>query len=529
MLHISAPEKKYLLGIDLRGECCQISYMTNRRQRPWRNTAEGENVYGDPVTFEPENRAQKKAADGMIPICLCRSAKNDRWFIGEEAQRMAAHGDGPLIQGFLDEASFGRMIRFGTEHYNPVSLLTVFFQGVLKKLSAAVPLSQIDTVVFTSRTMNTDLEEVLRRVMKHLPVEVNHVFCEDYARSFYSYMVMQPEKIRGNASAVLDLSDEEGFYVNRVRFYTDRRPALCLPEEERVRYTAVRAQDAEEGFRSGVPGMRDGKKEANSSVPRMRDEGENVRSGALHMTDGEERVVYSTAQTRDGVEETASSAGSPAGTPEPGSRRPDELQNADSRDEALYQYLVQAMRTEDLASVFMTGAGTSGKGLKKSLDFLSRGRRTFLGNNLFSRGAAYSALLRTAAPEQAAENLYIDRNALPAGIGMKILEENGGTEEEKYHEFLKAGTSWKDARADLEVILESGRELRLVIAPVTGESPHEEILKLDGLPKRPERTSMLKIRLSMLSASELEIRVKDLGFGDIFPAAGRTWESVVSI
>lgn len=500
MLHISAPEKKYLLGIDLRGEYCQISYMTNRRQRPWRNTEEM--VYAEPETFTPGSRAGEGAADGMIPICLCRSAKNDRWLIGEEAQRMAAHGEGPLIRGFLDEASFGRMIRFGTEHYNPAALLTIFFQGVLKKLSAAVPLSQIDTVVFTSRTMNTDLEEVLRRVTKHLPIEVNHVFCEEYARSFYSYMVMRPEKIRGNASAVLDLNDEEGFYVNRVRFYTDRSPVLCLPEEERVRYTAVRAQDAEEGFRSGAP----------------------------QMSDEEERVVYSTAQTRDTGKETASSAESLTGTPEPGGRRrTDGSQSADSRDEALLQYLEQSVRSGDVTSVFITGSGASGKWLKKSLDFLSHCCHAFLGNNLFSRGAAYSALLRTAAPEQALENLYIDRNALPAGIGMNILEGNGGAEEEKYHEFLKAGTPWKNARADLEVILESGRELRFVIAPVTGESPHEEILKLDGLPKRPERTCMLKIRLSMLSASELEIRVKDLGFGDIFPAAGRTWENVVTI
>lgn len=452
MLHISAPEKKYLLGIDLRGETCQISYMTNRRQRPYWN-ADEENIYGEPVTFLPGGRARESAAEGVIPICLCRSAGNDRWFFGEKAQQMSVRGEGPLIRGFLDEASFGRMMRFGSEHYNPASLLTIFFRGVLISLSAVVPLSQIDTMVFTSRKMNSDLEEVLRRITKRLSIEVSHVFCEDYARSFYSYVVMQPEKIRGNAAAVLDVSDPEGFYLNRLQFYADRTPALCLPDEERVRCSTEPAQE----------------------------------------------------------------------------RKDDGTQSGDPRDDCVYRYLEQTVRPDELASVYITGPGASDKWLKKSLAFLCRGRHAFRGNNLFSRGAAYSALIRTVQPEQAKENIYIDRNDLSVSIGMKILEENGGKEEEIYHEFLKAGTAWKNAQTDLEVVLESGRELRFVVTPVTGESAHDEILTLEGLPKRPKRTTMLHIHLSMLSARELEICVKDLGFGNLFPAAGRTWDKVVSV
>ena len=49
-------------------------------------------------------------------------------------------------------------------------------------------------------------------------------------------------------------------------------------------------------------------------------------------------------------------------------------------------------------------------------------------------------------------------------------------------------------------------------------------MHLPGLPKRPNKTTRLLVELNYVSPKECCITVKDLGFGDMFPASGRVWK-----
>ena len=50
---------------------------------------------------------------------------------------------------------------------------------------------------------------------------------------------------------------------------------------------------------------------------------------------------------------------------------------------------------------------------------------------------------------------------------------------------------------------------------------------LTGLPKRPNKTTRLLLKLQYISRKECRITVKDLGFGEMFPSSGKKWEEIV--
>ena len=65
--------------------------------------------------------------------------------------------------------------------------------------------------------------------------------------------------------------------------------------------------------------------------------------------------------------------------------------------------------------------------------------------------------------------------------------------------------------------------------PVTGGEPQELTVPLEGLPDRPDRTTRLRVVLSMPSANSLRVQISDLGFGEIFPAEGGVWEKTFAV
>ena len=54
-------------------------------------------------------------------------------------------------------------------------------------------------------------------------------------------------------------------------------------------------------------------------------------------------------------------------------------------------------------------------------------------------------------------------------------------------------------------------------------------LYLDGLEKRPPGTTRLRILMNMNSVSEVSVRVVDMGFGELFPASGKSWEQIIEL
>ena len=69
-----------------------------------------------------------------------------------------------------------------------------------------------------------------------------------------------------------------------------------------------------------------------------------------------------------------------------------------------------------------------------------------------------------------------------------------------------------------------GREnLEFMVKPMDGGEVRHYCMKLPGLPKRPDRTTRLRVHIMYESADTCIILVQDLGFGEMFPSSGLMW------
>ncbi|MBO6242923.1 MAG: hypothetical protein J6O61_19160 [Butyrivibrio sp.] len=178
-----------------------------------------------------------------------------------------------------------------------------------------------------------------------------------------------------------------------------------------------------------------------------------------------------------------------------------------------------------ISTVFLLGDGFRDKWAKRSLEFLCRTRRVFQGNNLFSKGASIAARERIKPSEHSGKYVFLGEDKLKCNLGMKLMK--CGTE--VYCALLDAGTNWYEAEVSIEIIMDPSGILNVEVTPLTGKSPKVVQLYLEGLEKRPNGTTRLRVLMHMNSVNEVAVKVQDLGFGELFPSSGKTWEQIIEL
>ena len=181
--------------------------------------------------------------------------------------------------------------------------------------------------------------------------------------------------------------------------------------------------------------------------------------------------------------------------------------------------LEQLVKDRIVGAVYLVGRGFEGDWSKKSLRFLCSGRRVFQGNNLYSKGACYGASEKLQESEAGRNHVFLGLDKLKSNIGMRALKKD----KEVYVPILDAGTNWFETENELEVYLNEGNELKFVVTPLNGQESYEISLSIFGIAKRPNRTTRLLISACLLQENKLMIAVKDLGFGELFPASKMVW------
>ena len=195
------------------------------------------------------------------------------------------------------------------------------------------------------------------------------------------------------------------------------------------------------------------------------------------------------------------------------------------RDHEFTAAVQEFLQQNDASAVYLTGEGFNGGWMKEAAVYLCRGRRVFQGENLFSKGAAYSALLHVDKPSEIPDSIFLAQDALHSNIGIEVLLR----EQKGYHVLLDAGVKWYNAEIEEDFILENGKEFSLLQTPVTGGEPQQLTVRLNGLPDRPDRTTRLRLVLTMPAVDRLRVQITDMGFGEIFPSCGRVWEETFAV
>ena len=98
----------------------------------------------------------------------------------------------------------------------------------------------------------------------------------------------------------------------------------------------------------------------------------------------------------------------------------------------------------------------------------------------------------------------------------------------KFFTLIDAGQSWYDVHGECEVILDGEPEIEFYIQRPESREAHTEVLELTDMPKRENRTTRLRIEARPVSDVAVSIIITDLGFGEIVPATGKTWQHTIS-
>ena len=126
------------------------------------------------------------------------------------------------------------------------------------------------------------------------------------------------------------------------------------------------------------------------------------------------------------------------------------------------------------------------------------------------------------ASEVGKEYVFLGNEKLKANIGMKIMRQG----EESYYAILDAGVNWYEAEHEMEFYISDGNEMNLQITPLIGKNGKLAQIVLEDFPGPIAR---LKARFYLEAENLLVVEIEDLGFGEIRPAAGRSWKEKIEL
>ena len=197
---------------------------------------------------------------------------------------------------------------------------------------------------------------------------------------------------------------------------------------------------------------------------------------------------------------------------------------ADEDKDLEFLRLVQrTFESQIISTVYLVGEGFEGNWLNQSLTYLCRGRRVFMGNNLYSKGACYAGFVRE---DNTGWNfIYMGENEMKFNLSLKVR--NRG--ELAFYTLISAGKNWFEAKGECEVIVSGSDGIDFWKQLPNSREAVIENLELTDLPNRPDRTTRLRITATPISDEKVEVQIKDLGFGEIYRSTDKVWKYTMTI
>lgn len=177
-----------------------------------------------------------------------------------------------------------------------------------------------------------------------------------------------------------------------------------------------------------------------------------------------------------------------------------------------------------ISTLYFTGRGFEGGWADDVIKSLCAGRRVFMGQNLYTKGACYAAK-EFSGDAKLNDILFLTNDMIVSSIWIKVYLDG------HIKEILlsDAAVPWYDVKSEIEVIPDEEADLELIFKNILTKEIIRERLPLHNLPKRPNRMTRLKISISCLNNTKVKLIITDLGFGDIFKATGVVAEYEIDI
>lgn len=170
-----------------------------------------------------------------------------------------------------------------------------------------------------------------------------------------------------------------------------------------------------------------------------------------------------------------------------------------------------------ISSVFLVGDDFEEDWLQKNLKLLKTGRRVFMGKNLYVKGACYRGM---ELKDRTQDYVYLGEQKVRCNIAIKAPKDG----QESYVSILEGGNNWYESSTSLEVLLLDEPVLEFAMIPINGLEKKTFVIHLENLPERPKKTTKLCVELEVTAPDCAKLKIKDLGFGELFPQSDMVYE-----
>lgn len=187
-----------------------------------------------------------------------------------------------------------------------------------------------------------------------------------------------------------------------------------------------------------------------------------------------------------------------------------------SRDERIAELAKERFGKKQVSAVFLTGTDFNARDYKKSREEICFRRRVFLGEQIHARGACVLA----GDGDRKKPYLFLNEQTLLYNVGIRSSRSG----KESMHTIISAGCNWYEAQDSCEVILLGEPVLEFSFQSMLGGEPILAGMMLTDIPRRPNGTSRLLVEIHFSGPLQCEVKVVDLGFGELYPASDLYWK-----
>lgn len=187
------------------------------------------------------------------------------------------------------------------------------------------------------------------------------------------------------------------------------------------------------------------------------------------------------------------------------------------KDKSFLDIINESFKNQIISTVFLVGDTFAEGWMKQSVALLFKGRRVFMGNNLFTKGACYAAATRDKEAEW--PFVYMGENEMKFNLSLKVHDKG----ELSFYNLISAGSNWFESKGQCEVIISGSYEVDFWKQLPKSREAKIETLRLTDMTPRPDRATRIRITATPVSDDRIDIEIKDLGFGEIFMSSGKVW------
>lgn len=177
-----------------------------------------------------------------------------------------------------------------------------------------------------------------------------------------------------------------------------------------------------------------------------------------------------------------------------------------------------------LLTIYLTGSVFEEEWAKGIYGELCSGRRLFIGQNLYTKGACYQAMAADGC-RKTPDMILMTENMVTADISIRAYQD-GRMQDIR---MISTGMPWYEADHSVDLLSDDCTSLEIMISDMLRKSNVDYTLELGKIYQRPPKTTRLRLRIRFVDEKTFVISLKDVGFGSGFPSNYRIWEKTIRL